>query len=72
MESRERKRYDVIGKLGILNYSNGDKYDGDLKDGKKNGRGKSEIIIIGTMNFANGDKYEGDWVDDKKEGTGIS
>lgn len=45
-----------------MDYANGDKYDGNWKDGKKNGQGK--------MNFANGDEYEGLWKDDKMNGHG--
>ena len=32
------------------------KFDGEYKNGKKNGKGK--------MLFPNGDIYEGEWVDD--------
>ena len=42
---------------GIMSYADGDKYDGDWKDGKKNGKG--------IMSYADGEKYDGDWKDDK-------
>ena len=48
---------------GTLNYSNGDKYTGELLDGKKHGRG--------TYTWSNDSKYEGDWSNDKIQGYGI-
>ena len=43
-------------------YDNGDKYVGQMKDGKRNGQG--------TMTYANGDKYVGQWNDDQRNGQG--
>merc|ERR1712146_272366 len=40
-------------------WANGDKYDGEWKNGKKEGHG--------VLTWANGDKYEGDWKNGKKE-----
>jgi hypothetical protein len=52
---------------GILQwYQNGkpsDKYDGNMLNGKANGKG--------TYTCANGNRYEGDWVSDKRQGKGI-
>ena len=42
----------------IITYENGDKYEGDFLDGKRNGKG--------IYTWPNGDKYEGDWVDGKR------
>jgi len=42
---------------------NGDSYDGEWKEGKREGRGIYE--------FANGDSYDGEWKEDKPEGRGI-
>jgi len=47
-----------------MDYANGDKYDGNWKDGKKSGQG--------VMNFVNGDKYDGQWKDDKMNGHGTT
>ena len=44
-------------------YSDGDKYEGDWKNGNMEGKG--------TYCYNNGDKYDGDWKNDKKEGKGI-
>ena len=44
-------------------YENGDVYEGEIKDGKRNGQG--------TMTYANGDVYEGTWVDGQRSGEGI-
>jgi hypothetical protein len=46
----------------IINYSNGDKYEGNIENGEKNGYGK--------MEYSNGNVYIGNWKDDKKEGNG--
>lgn len=43
-------------------FDNGDVYEGELKDGKRNGWGK--------YTWANGDYYEGEWKDGKKNGNG--
>jgi hypothetical protein len=43
-------------------YENGDVYEGELKDDKRNGKGKF-VCKTGTL-------YEGDWKDDKKHGKG--
>jgi hypothetical protein len=42
---------------------NGDRYVGQVKDGKYNGQG--------TYTWANGDKYEGEWKDGKMHGLGM-
>ncbi len=44
----------------VISYSNGDRYDGRVKDGKKHG--------IGTYNWASGDKYTGNWIDGNRTG----
>lgn len=49
------------GKIKIL-YSNGDYYEGDVKQGKRNGKG--------IHYFKNGDVYEGDYLRDKRIGKG--
>lgn len=47
---------------GTYKYTNGDKYDGQWKEGKMHGKGLYE--------FANGDRYQGDFHVNKREGTG--
>ena len=47
---------------GIVNYANGNIYEGTLKDKKPNG--------VGTTRFANGDFYEGSFIEGKPEGKG--
>ena len=46
----------------IKNYNEG-RYEGQLINGKKEGKG--------TFYYINGGKYEGDWKNDMKEGKGI-
>lgn len=48
--------------IGLCYYENGDKYDGDWKNGKREGRG--------NQSFAVGTKYEGEWKNDKMNGRG--
>ena len=42
----------------MFTYANGEKYDGEWKDGKKHGRG--------VLTCANGEKYDGEWKDGKR------
>jgi hypothetical protein len=51
--------YDPLG-YGVYEYANGDIYEGDFKDNKKDGKG--------TFTFANGRKYEGHWKNDERHG----
>jgi hypothetical protein len=48
--------------FGTHIYRNGDRYEGELLDGKKNGKG--------TYFYKNGDRYVGDWVNDNQTGKG--
>lgn len=50
--------------IGTLTYSNGDRYDGDFSEGKKNGQG--------IMTSPNGEKYDGEWKDDRRDGNGTA
>lgn len=58
-----------IKSLGILTYTNGDKYTGDWRNNKRHGYGTSHLII-GVFTYYNGDTYEGEWSNDRKEGKG--
>lgn len=53
----------VIINIGLYQYINGDKYDGEIKNNKANGKGNYLLIILGTYYYSNGDKYEGKWKD---------
>ena len=48
--------------LGTLKYANGDKYVGEVKEGKKDG--------YGNYIFSLGDKYVGEFNNDKANGKG--
>jgi hypothetical protein len=50
---------------GTCKYANGDKYEGQFKDGKRHGRG-----TFTHSDFPN-QKYVGDWKNDKKHGQGV-
>ncbi len=48
---------------GVLEWSDGSRYEGDVKNGMRNGQGK--------YTYANGDIYLGGWKDDMMHGKGI-
>jgi len=52
----------IIEGVGSLTYSDGDKYEGEWKDGQKHGQG--------TYTWSNGNKYVGEFKDGKKHGQG--
>ena len=43
-------------------YDNGERYEGEFKNSKKNGKG--------IMYYNDGGRYEGDWINKKREGKG--
>ena len=45
-----------------IKYKNGDKYVGEVKNGKRNG--------YGTLYYSNGNVYTGEFKNDKKDGYG--
>ena len=47
---------------GVLEWSDGSRYEGDVKNGMRNGQGRHT--------FANGDVYTGEWIQDKRNGLG--
>ena len=47
---------------GVIEWKNGDRYDGSMQSGKKHGSG--------TFTWANGQRYEGEWADDVINGSG--
>jgi hypothetical protein len=71
---------------GVMEFSNGDKYEGSFKGAKLEGEGayifangdsykglfaNDKFNGKGTYTYANGDKYEGDFKDDLYDGKGI-
>ena len=48
---------------GVYTWTDGKKYDGQWKDGKKHGRG--------VVSEADGRKYDGQWKDGKEHGRGL-
>eukprot|EP01022_Parablepharisma_sp_SALTPOND_P006027 TRINITY_DN1244_c0_g1_i20.p3 TRINITY_DN1244_c0_g1~~TRINITY_DN1244_c0_g1_i20.p3 ORF type:complete len:125 (+),score=1.61 TRINITY_DN1244_c0_g1_i20:162-536(+) len=63
----------VTFSLGTYYYANGDKYEGEFKDGKRNGGGICLVVtfLLGTLYYAKGGKYEGEWKDDNMNRGGI-
>jgi hypothetical protein len=47
-----------------IQYTNGDRYDGELENGMKNGHG--------VYTFANGTRYDGQWINDAQNGNGVN
>lgn len=56
--------------LGTYSYANGNKYEGQWKQKKKDGKGKTLTSALGVLTFSNGDKYDGQWSDDQMSGNG--
>ena len=44
-------------------YENGNQYEGEYKDDKRNGHG--------VLTYPDGEQYEGEWKDDKMNGYGV-
>ena len=49
---------------GVKTWGNGQKYEGDWRDGKKLGKGVETL-------FDGGRKYDGEWKDGKRHGRGV-
>ena len=47
---------------GTLNYSDGSRYEGEYRDGKRHGHG--------TYTWADGNRYKGEWQEDRMHGQG--
>lgn len=56
--------------VGTCSYSNGDVYDGDWREDRKEGNGIG-VVKVGRMVYKNGDCYEGQWSDDMRNGKGF-
>ena len=54
---------DCLNGKGIYSYSNGEKYEGQFKNGERHGRG--------ILNFPDGNKYIGLFKNGKRHGQGI-
>jgi len=54
---------DCLNGKGIYSYSNGEKYEGQFKNGERHGRG--------ILNFPDGEKYIGQFKNGKRHGQGI-
>ena len=59
----------LISTVGTFYTAMGDKYDGEWKNGKKNGKGKV-YSNVGIYYYIDGSQYDGYWVEDKKNGQG--
>jgi hypothetical protein len=75
----------IPGGAGTLSFPDGNKYEGEWKDGERNGRGtytyndgnqyigdfkSGKKHGQGLFTFPNGNKYEGEWKQEKRHGQG--
>lgn len=51
-----------LNPIGVMEFANGDRYEGGWLNNEKNGRG--------TYKYSNGNKYEGEFKDNMKHGKG--
>ncbi len=58
----EEKKESEDARIKVITYSNGDVYEGEIRGGKRNGRG--------VLTYARGDVYEGEFEDDMFCGQG--
>jgi len=71
---------------GVMTYNDGDKYDGEWKDGEWHGSGVETCADgdkyegeykngyacgRGAITYSNGDKYDGEWQDNEEHGRGV-
>lgn len=59
-------------RVAAVSYPDKGKYEGEVDEFKRNGKGMNNVKAVGRMQYANGDKYEGEWKDDLREGKGES
>jgi len=58
-----KKKFEPVkSNRAILEYSNGERYDGEIIDGMRNG--------FGTYYYKNGERFEGNWYKNQKHGRG--
>lgn len=60
---RDRVRALKSNFVGVYQWSDGRKYEGEWKNNKMEG--------YGSFTWPDGRKYDGEYIDDKKEGNGI-
>ena len=68
INSKEKVNGTII--LGTYYYMNGDRYNGNWKNGKRDGKGKQNNNIIGILYYSNKERYEGEFINDIIEGRG--
>lgn len=61
----------LVKTIGVFYYNNGRRYEGDWKDGKRNGKGNLQSKSIGILYFNNGNWYDGEWKSNNRDGLGI-
>ena len=49
--------------MGVINFANNEKYEGDMLNGKQHGKG--------IYYFSNEDKFSGDWINGQMHGKGV-
>lgn len=65
--------YDNMNGIVSVNYGNGNSYKGEMKDGRRNGKGIFEWMSRGKKNMKAKFRefYDGEWLDNKRDGYGV-
>jgi len=68
---RGKRWISFIYQIGIQEYKDGSKYEGEWKGDIRSGYGNFHHKEVGTMLYSNDEKYNGGWLNDQRNGKGV-